>query len=150
MMRALRVIDRVRLILQTQYLAGSLEGVLSDGTVIVLQNQWDSGGYSKTIRKDLMSFPQNEIDRWKNIYGAGSIGFALHDNTQREGVRKFIVQVAVKQFIYLENTCIMFPIESLNQTPNFSSGVTASSSTAMTSRSMPSAAGNGATPPTIL
>ena len=57
-----------------------------------------------------MSFPQNEIDRWKNIYGAGSIGFALHDNTQREDVRKFIVQVAVKQFICLEDTCLMFPL----------------------------------------
>ena len=91
MLRALRVIDRVRLILQTQYLAGSLEGVLSDGTVIVLQNQWDSCGYSKTIRKDLMSLPQHEKDRWGNIYGTGSIGFALHDNTQREDVRKFIV-----------------------------------------------------------
>ena len=119
MLRALRVIDRVRLILQTQYLAGSLEGVLSDGTVIVLQNQWDICGYSKTMRKDLMSCPQNEIDRWENIYGAGSIGFALHDYTQREGIRKFIVQVAVKQFMYLEDICIMFPIESLNQIPHF-------------------------------
>jgi hypothetical protein len=149
MLRALRVIDRVRLILQTQYLAGSLGGVLSDGTVIVLQNQWDICGYSKTIRKDLMSLPQHEKDRWANIYGAGSIGFALHDNMQREDFRKFIVKVAVKQFIYLEDTCIMFSSESLNQTPNSSSGVTASSSAAMTSRSMTSAASGGATPSTM-
>ena len=149
MLRALRVIDRVRLILQTQYLAGSLDGVSKAGTIIVKQNQWSQYGYSEDVRLALMSFPQNEIDRWTNLYGAGSIGFALHDNTQREHVRKFIVQVAVEQFIYLEDTCIMFPIESLNQTPNFSSGVTASSSTAMTSRSMSSAAGNGATPSTI-
>ena len=110
MLRALRVIDRVRLILQTQYLAGSLDGVSKAGTIIVKQNQWSQYGYSEDVCLALMSFPQNEIDRWKNIYGAGSIGFALHDNTQREDVRKFIVQVAVKQFICLEDTCLMFPL----------------------------------------
>ena len=72
-------------------LQGSLDGVSKAGTSIVKQNQWSQYGYSEDVRLALMSFPQNEIDRWENIYGAGSIGFALHDNTQREDVRKFIV-----------------------------------------------------------
>ena len=85
MLKALRVLDRIRLVLQTQYLAGSLDGVLKTGTIIVKQNQWSQYGYSEDVRLALMSlsFPQNERDRWENIYGIYAVGFSLHDNMQR-------------------------------------------------------------------
>ena len=143
MLKALRVLDRIRLVLQTQYLAGSQDGVSKAGTIIVKQNQWSQYGYSEDVRLALMSFPQNERQRWKNIYGIDAIGFSLHDNMQRMEFRKFIIRVVdVKPFLFLEDKCVMFRIESVCQTPISNNGLTTSSSTAMTSISTSSGAGS--------